>query len=260
MNKILRASYGSQIEYQTLALESIAEFTRWNEEIANAKSLPPGFTTSDKIFCNNGNLTMNDNASLTQFDIDTMKNMAAAGLTDTQIVLTNPAHVQKATAAGYGFAINPFRRPDAENFGLLDTKGGMVYADRACCFALHRAATLGVQFVLDPRRGSLRRLLYASDSDRVVGVQTADGTRHYADLTIMACGGWTPSLVPELDGLCETTGGSVAMFQLPPGDTHLWNRFGPESFPTWKYVFSSFQPSSLRPSIFSGNQIPSLPL
>ncbi|KAL7903863.1 FAD dependent oxidoreductase [Trichoderma velutinum] len=235
INKILRASYGPQIEYQNLALDSIAEFTRWNEAIESGKSLPPGFKTSDQIFCNNGNLTMNDDENLTQFDIETMKNMDAVGLKKSQIVLTNPEHVKQAEDEGYGFAINPFRRPTAENFGLLDTKGGMVYADRACRFALYQAEKMGVKFVLDSQQGALSRFLYASDSDRVIGVQTLDGTFHFAELTIMACGGWTPSLIPELDGLCETTGGSVAIFQLPAGNKQLWDRYAPENFPTWKY-------------------------
>ncbi len=236
MNKIMRASYGSQVEYQNLALESIDEFTRWNEEIRSGKSVPPGFNKSDAVFCNNGNLTMNDDESLTQFDIDTMKNMTAVGLAKSQIVLTNPAHVEEAEKQGYGFAINPFRRLSAENFGLLDTQGGMVYADRACRFALHQAEQMGVKLLLDAKQGALSRLLYASDSNQVIGVQTVDGTLHHAALTIMACGGWTPSLVPELDGLCETTGGSVAIFQLPPENKELWDRLAPENFPTWKYA------------------------
>jgi len=50
---------------------------------------------------------------------------------------------------------------------------------------------------------------------------------------IMACGGWTPSLIPELDGLCETTAGSVAFYEIPRDDLELWERFGPEKFPSF---------------------------
>ncbi|KAH0846006.1 hypothetical protein FOPE_12421 [Fonsecaea pedrosoi] len=50
----------------------------------------------------------------------------------------------------------------------------------------------------------------------------------------MACGGWTPSLIPELDGICETTAGSVVMLKIPP-KSPLFERFDPERFPSWSY-------------------------
>lgn len=234
MNKILRASYGEQIEYQDLALDSISHFKVWNDEIKSGRTLPPGFTKSDVIFCNNGNLTVNDEDSLTQFDIATMKNMAAVGFGETQIVLTNPEHVKRAEGEGFGFALNPFRRHAEKNYGLLDTCGGMVYADRACRFALYKAEMLGVQLVLGPSAGTFSTFLRNVQTNKVIGVQTADGVSHRAALTIMACGGWTPSLIPELDGLCETTSGSVSIFQLPAGNKTIWDRFAPENFPTWK--------------------------
>ena len=235
MNKIMRASYGSQVEYQKLALNSIQEFKQWNQDISAGKTVPPGFTRSDAIFVNNGNLTMNDDESLTQFDIDTMKNMSAVGLGNSQIILTIPDHVERAKAAGFEFAINPFKRDPKNNYGILDICGGMVYADLACRFALHKAQKLGVKFVLGGAQGTFSRLTHDDASNkRITGVRTADGTLHEAELVIMACGGWTPSLVPELDGLCETTAGSVSILQLPNGNQELWDRFSPERFPTWK--------------------------
>ena len=39
---------------------------------------------------------------------------------------------------------------------------------------------------------------------------------HRADIVILACGGWTPSLLPEVCDRLETTAGSVVQIQLPP--------------------------------------------
>lgn len=232
MNKILRAPYGSWVEYQNLAIDAISHFRKWDEELKNKQVLPPGFTESDMIFRKNGSLTMNDTESLTQFEIDSMNNMAAAGLQRTQIVLTNLNDLKRAEDDGFGFAVNPFNRKLESNFGLLDTSGGMLYADLACRFALHRAEKLGVKLVLGGNKGTFSRLLRRG-SNQVVGVQTEDGISHLAALTIMACGGWTPTLIPELDGLCETTAGSVSIFQLPSGNKRLWDHFSPDNFPTW---------------------------
>lgn len=64
------------------------------------------------------------------------------------------------------------------------------------------------------------------------GISTADGKTHQAALTIAACGGWTPSIVPELDGFAETTAGCVVIFKLPED---LRERFSPSRFPAWSF-------------------------
>ncbi|KAK7425063.1 hypothetical protein QQZ08_008339 [Neonectria magnoliae] len=54
----------------------------------------------------------------------------------------------------------------------------------------------------------------------------------------MACGAYTPVLVPELDGLCEATAGSVVVFQIPK-TSPLFTRLAPENFPFWMYNMRS---------------------
>ncbi|RDW61111.1 uncharacterized protein DSM5745_10609 [Aspergillus mulundensis] len=230
-NKIIRAAYGSQVEYQTLALEAIVEWKKWNDELKTGKNVPAGLTTEDVLFVNNGNLTLSSHETLPDFEKETIENMTKAGLEATQVVLNNPDHVARAAANGFGFAVNPLKRD--QNHGLLDLQGGFVYADKACCFALHKAEQLGVEFILGGSQGTFAGFLH-DGSSRIAGVKTADGVSHPSELTIMACGGWTPSLVPQLDNLCETTAGSVFMFQLQPGSP-LWDRLAPENFPTWTY-------------------------
>jgi sarcosine oxidase / L-pipecolate oxidase len=229
INKIIRAAYGSQVEYQELALNAITHWKRWNEQVKQGTTLPPELTTKDVLFINNGSLTMTSDESLPQFEKDTMENMSKAGLAKTQVLLTNPSDVRHATANGFGFAVNPFYRTN--NFGVLDIQGGFVYADKACWFALHKAKTLGVQVILGGAKGTFSNFL-GNATSRITGVRTADDVSHSAELVIMACGGWTPSLVTQLDNVCETTAGSICIFQLPT-DSTLWDRFAPKNFPTW---------------------------
>ncbi|KAF9887175.1 hypothetical protein FE257_010429 [Aspergillus nanangensis] len=219
INKIIRAAYGSQVEYQELATDAIASWESWNEEIKSGKTLPPALL---------GSPPKTDCSSTTR---DTIANMTKVGLRETQVVWNNPDDVDRATKQGFGFAVNPFNRKN--NFGVLDTQGGFVYADRACCFALHQAKALGVNLILGGMKGTFSNFLGEANS-HITGVRTADGVSHCAELMIMACGGWTPTLVPQLDNVCETTAGGVCIFQLPP-DSTLWDRFAPENFPTWTY-------------------------
>ncbi|KAF4840813.1 L-pipecolate oxidase [Colletotrichum siamense] len=234
MNKIIRSAYGSQTEYQGLTIEALEGWNAWNEELATGKTLPPGLKTTDRVFVNNGNLSASDSASLPQFEQDTVDNMEAAGHKNTQLITISPAHQKIAEEKGFAFGMDPFRRlkRGMKAAGVLDTTGGMAVADKACRFALHKAASQGANFILDPEAGALESLVYADN--KVAGIKTRDGKTHAAKLTILACGGWTPSLLPSMDGLCETTAGSVVLLKIPR-ESPLFDRFAPENFPTFTY-------------------------
>lgn len=165
--------------------------------------------------------------------------MEASGHHESQLVTNIPRHREVAKAKGLGFAIDPFHKEQRgiPNVAVLDTTGGTVSADKACRFALHKARGLGVRSILDPIAGAVESLSYeasTSASPRVSGVKTHDGKVHRAAFTILACGGWTPSLLPALDGLCETTAGSVVFVKIPR-ESHLWHRFAPDRFPSWQF-------------------------
>lgn len=227
----MRTAYGPLLAYQEMACDALTEWQEWNSEIKRGHDLPLGFTPDDVVFVNNGSVELNSDVPLTQYQHDTISNMSKSGLRKTQVVLTHAREVARAVENGLGFAVNPFKRSAQKNYGLLDMTGGFVYADRACRFALHKAKSLGVKAILGGPAGTFVSLLRDSSSG-VTGVRTSDGSCRSARLVVMACGGWTPSLVPQMDNLCETTAGSVSIFQLPPGSP-LWSRLAPENFPTW---------------------------
>jgi sarcosine oxidase / L-pipecolate oxidase len=228
VNKIIRAAYGSKLEYQNMAFDAIEHWKQWNAEIESGQDLPPGMSAKDTLFINNGNVSMTDEPGPALFEQATRESMAKAGKGDTQITLEDPEDVARAKSLGFGHAVNPFGRKD--NYGTLDTCAGVVYADKACRFALHKVMRLGVKTIFGPEGGAYSGLL--EKDGRVRGIRTVDGKEHQAALTIMACGGWTPGLIPQLDGLCETTAGSVATFQIPR-TSHLWDRLDPRRFPVW---------------------------
>ncbi|KAL0783453.1 hypothetical protein CaCOL14_001359 [Colletotrichum acutatum] len=210
MNKIIRSAYGAQTEYQGLTIEALEGWTAWNEELVTGKTVPPGLTTNDRVFVNNGNLSLSDSATLPQFEQDTVDNMEAAGHRNTQLITIDEEHQKIATEKGWSFGMDPFRRLQRglNAAGVLDTTGGMAVADKACRFALHKAASQGVKFVLDSQAGALVSLIY--EGQKVVGIKTRD------------------------DGLCETTAGSVVLLKIPR-ESPLFTRFAPGNFPTFTY-------------------------
>lgn len=236
INKIVRTAYGAVTLYQDLSFEGVEGWKEWNEEIASGRTVPPGMTNSDRVFIPNGNLSMSDADALPQFERDTVTNVEKAGY-KTQLVAGDAEHEERARRTGFAFGMDPFRRKQRgkSNTAVLDSAGGMAVADKACRFALYKARNLGVCFILDPKAGALESLCYAdSSAKKIIGIKTRDGKVHQAALTIVACGGWTPTVVPQLDGLCEATAGSVIIYKIPR-ESPLWDRLGPDQFPTWMW-------------------------
>ncbi|KIW27765.1 uncharacterized protein PV07_07473 [Cladophialophora immunda] len=235
MNKIIRSAYGEQTEYQDLSGEAIGCWKEWNKEISTGSCVPEGMTRGDKVFINNCHLSLTDSDELPEFEKATIRNMERAGFNNTQLITTDSRHVKIANDRGFGSAIDPFRlKPKGKGYlGVLDTTGGIAIADKACRFALHKTQQMGVRFILHADSGRFEAFCY-DDRGRVIGVRMKDGQKHPASKVIMACGGWTPSLIRELDGICETTAGSVVMLKIPP-KSPLFERFAPERFPSWSY-------------------------
>ncbi|BDD62822.1 hypothetical protein MAP00_007781 [Monascus purpureus] len=255
-NKIIRAAYGHEVWYQDLTLEAIKEWESWNESLSDNSSsglqlLPPGMKKGERIYVNCGNYHFgdgenqnhNDNHNhsgqhgLNEFEKLSVENLAKAGLGHTQYIFSDDAkEAERARADGLGYAVDPFNLgalKDGKYRGYLDTIGGFVYADKACRYALHLAQTLGVRFVLDRQAGRFDR--FVEKDGIVTGIQMADRTTHPAALTIVACGGWTPGLIlPEMDGLCETTAGSVVTIQIPESSP-LRQRLSPDNFPVFNW-------------------------
>lgn len=216
-----------------MTVDALREWNAWNDEIATGRDLPPGMTRADRVFVNNGHLTLSDEAELPIFE---RQSLASGG--PTQLATNDPGDAALAAAQGRGHCIDPFGRArrGLNNVGLVDTMGGTAVADKACRFALHKAQGLGVKFTLGAEAGRLEALAYddGGGGRRVAGIKTRDGRLHAARLVILACGGWTPSLLPRLDGLCETTAGSVALLRIP-GSSSLYGRLAPENFPSWTF-------------------------
>ncbi|RMJ10917.1 hypothetical protein CDV36_009435 [Fusarium kuroshium] len=230
LNKIIRSAYGTQTEYQELSIEAIKLWNQWNLDLANGE-VPPGMTSSDKVFFNNGAISFNEGDVLPPFEQATIESAKKLGL-ETPLVTNDPHDIE--VARQLGFDTDQFRSKARGKamVGILDTSGGHVAADKACRLTLHKARRLGVKFIFGVQSGTFESLI--RKGGRVIGVRTKDNQVHDAKLTIMACGAYTPILVPELDGLCEATAGSVAVFKIPK-TSPLFERLSSSNFPIWMY-------------------------
>ncbi|TGJ80283.1 hypothetical protein E0Z10_g8489 [Xylaria hypoxylon] len=238
INKIIRFSYGSKIEYQRLASQAAEIWDQWNQEIASlaGEELPEVLRRGErKLWYKCGFLRMGAGTEFADFELQTLRNMEMEGIRDTQFKSDDDADTERAKRSGWAHKLDVCRRQ--ERFGVhkavLDSSAGFVVAYKACAWAQHLARKAGVEFILHDSKGKVVGI-DAIDHDKPV-VRTADGMAHEGDLVVVAGGGWTAGLLPEADGLIETTAGSVATVQLPKDRPDLWDRFSPENFPvvTW---------------------------
>lgn len=239
INKIIRFSYGVEIEYQRLASNAAVMWEEWNQQLAHAKDedLPPALRDwpgERKLWWNVGMLRMSATDDFGAFEMQTLKNMEKEGLRDRQFKSDDTADLGRARDRGWAHKIDPCDRE--ARFGVhkavLDSTAGYVLAYKSCAWTAYLAEQAGVNFVLGAEKGRVVRIDEQDDKPKV---ETADGKIYEADVLVMACGGWTPSLLPETCNLLETTAGSIATIRIPKSNTELWDRFSPQNFPvvTW---------------------------
>jgi sarcosine oxidase/L-pipecolate oxidase len=144
--------------------------------------------------------------------------------------------VLRARSNGWGAKIDPLDKKArlGYNIAVLDSTAGFVAAYKACHWAWHLCSRAGVRFVQDVVKGKVVSLV--QEGSRVAGIRTADGLEHRADMVIVAGGGWTPTLIPEVRDLLETTAGSIATITLDKNTMpSLWDKYAPDNMPvlTW---------------------------
>ncbi|KAI0157574.1 FAD dependent oxidoreductase [Xylariaceae sp. FL1272] len=235
INKIIRFSYGKEIEYQRLASQAAELWQEWNEQVKDAEEVPEVLRNERKLWYNCGFLRMAAGDELAEFEIETLRNMEREGVRDSQFRCDQETDIQRASHNGWGHKLDVCHRQ--ERFGVhkavLDSSGGFVAAYKSCAWAQHLARRAGVKFVFGPVEGKVTSIGTAVGNKPYV--LTSDGTSYLADVVVVAGGGWTAGLLPEAAGLIETTAGSVATIQLPKDRLDLLDRFSPEKFPvvTW---------------------------
>ncbi|KAL7421622.1 hypothetical protein Q5752_003391 [Cryptotrichosporon argae] len=251
INKVFRTTYGDRKIYQDLALRALAVWREWTAAVRAAADaeLPPGLNHTDRLLDECGFMRVGGGRALTAFHEKSLELIHEGAQSERVFVLHDEADRARAEAedarspgSHWAAKLETFTGLlGGETNGFLDTEGGVTKADKACVYALHLAKQAGVTFILGPETGAFDALIVdgADASKRVLGVRTRDGVEHFADRTIVACGGWTASVVPEVAPLLETTGGSVLYVDLPPDRRDLWERFGSARLPVWSFQTST---------------------
>lgn len=235
-NKIVRFSYGGEIAYQRLASEAAGMWEEWNRAVAacDGAELPEAWRRERRpLWLRSGMLRVSAEETLGAFEEETLRNMEREGIREFQFNVDDAGDVERARRAGWDHKLDPTRRRErlGVHRAVLDSTAGWVAAYRCCAWAQQLARMEGVKFRLGKGSGEVVTLDRERLRDGKPLLSTADGIAHPADLIIVAGGGWTPSLLPEVSELLETTAGSVATVQIPKHRRDLWDKYSPENCP-----------------------------
>ncbi|KAJ5112730.1 FAD dependent oxidoreductase [Penicillium argentinense] len=242
-NKIFRASYGKELHYQRLAMESRK---LWVSEDEKRGFSPQASESGEKrLFVNSGMLRVQPSDHLEALEKETLANYERDGLRETQFVRSDPEDQRRAESEGWEKKLLEFRIPHtspAESYeAVLDSTAGFVRCSNACTYYQKLAASKGVQFHFGPEDGAVKSLVKSpssvdSSKEKVTGIETKSGAVYNADVVVVAAGSFSTQILPDLSYHLESSAGSLATFKIDPSDTELWEKYSPEKFPvlTWK--------------------------
>ena len=183
-----RASYGTKLHYQQLAMESRQ---KWISEDDKRGIVEP----DEKLFVNSGMLRVQPSDHLGALEKETLANMERDGLRDTQFVKSNPEDRSRAHEGGWEDKLLEFNIPDhsaGEKYeAVLDSLAGFVRCSAACAHYQKVAAAKGVEFCFGPQEGTFDSFMEAESAlepgkKKVVGLRTKDGIVHDADVVVVA--------------------------------------------------------------------------
>ncbi|QKX57773.1 uncharacterized protein TRUGW13939_04893 [Talaromyces rugulosus] len=241
LNKIFRASYGTKLHYQRLAMESR---NAWMIQDNKRGFLGDNDENGGRLFVNSGMLRVQPTTHLDTLEKETLANMERDGLRGTQFVKSSPNDRERAESLGWKAKLLDFDIPETsptQTFdAVLDSLAGFVRCSSACTYWYDISVAKGVKFNFG-KEGSVESLVKIPCSagtlkEKVIGLKTRDGVIHNADTVVVAAGSFSTQVLPELSYHLESSAGSVASFKINPSQKDLWDKYSPEKFPviTWK--------------------------
>lgn len=186
ISKVVRMDYGADELWTELGRRSLTRWREWNRESGEPLFHEDGFLVLTRAPMQPGG-----------FEFESFQFLARLG---EKLERLDSAAVAKRFPA---WAADKY--PD----GYFNPTGGWAESGTVIAWLATKARREGVQVF---EQCAFARLL--EKESRVVGVRAKDGREFRADLTMLATGAWTPTLLPELADVMWATGQPVLHFRV----------------------------------------------
>ena len=200
ISKVLRMDYGADEEYMSLMERAFEVWEAWNHAWAEPLWHETGFVIMKREEMQPGS-----------FEYESYELLQKRG-----------HHVERIDSQELKRRF-PAWNAEVYRDGYFNPRAGWVESGRVLQWLYGEAQRLGVRFHI----GETFSQLLDKDS-QIVGIQTENGEKHYADFVIVAAGAWTPHLLPYLSDVLWTVFQPVFHFRVP--DMGL---FSPPNFVVW---------------------------
>ncbi|ORY01526.1 FAD dependent oxidoreductase [Basidiobolus meristosporus CBS 931.73] len=191
INKAFRPDYGGDEIYQALCIKAYERWKQWNQETLEAYQ--------EKVFHECGVLFLCYD-KMGEFDKKSIATLPEG--------FTHVYRTPEEIAAAY-----PTLSESGFTEGYLSKYAGWLNSKLGIQYACDKAKKMGVRFVEGETAGMFKEFLQ-DKLGNIKGIITLDGTEHWADLTIVASGAWTPSIV-DMNGMMQATGHAVLQINIP---------------------------------------------
>lgn len=200
ISKVVRMDYGADALWTELGRTSLTRWAEWNRE------------SGEPLFHNDGFLVLSRGAMQPGgFEFESFEMLRSKGV--------KPERLDSAAVARRYPNWAAEKYPD----GYFNPSGGWAESGKVVAWLARKARRDGV---LVFESCAFDRLL--ENGSRVVGVRAKDGREFRADLTLLATGAWTPTLLPELSDVMWATGQPVLHFRV--ANPQEWQA---PRFPVW---------------------------
>ncbi len=200
ISKVVRADYGSDELYTALGEESLAGWTAWNQD------------WGETLYHEDGFLVMSAGAPLPggfeheSYHLLSQRGFELQELDANEINRRFPAWTKDRYQSGY-----------------LNPRAGWVESGKVISRLVRQARDNGVVI---RERSPFHRMM--DHGFKVSGVITESGERIEADVTLLAAGAWTPTLLPELKPFMRATRQAVVCLKV-----NDLERYTAPRFPVW---------------------------
>lgn len=200
ISKVVRMDYGADALWTELGRTSLARWAEWNR------------AAGETLFHNDGFLVL------------ARAPMRPGGFEfeSFQFLTTRGEKLERLNSAALARRF-PAWAADKYPDGYLNPTGGWAASGKTIAWLTQQARRAGVQVF---ENCAFDRLI--EDSSHVVGVRAKGGREFRADLTLLATGAWTPTLLPELSEVMWATGQPVLHFRV--ANPAAWQA---PRFPVW---------------------------
>lgn len=187
ISKVVRVEYGADHEYFKMAEASMTQWRKWNEVLNEEVYHEVGF-----MMLSQNDLDQNRNG----YESHSLKLLEHEGF---KIERIKGGEIHRRFPS-----LSPVRYEEA----VFNPRGGYVKSGWAIELLTRYAQSIGV-LVLENE--AVSQLLI--EEDKVKGVQTIKGHKHFADQVVVSAGSHTPYLLPELQPYFRITGHPIFWLQ-----------------------------------------------